>query len=208
MKRNLIVTLILCLALAGCARPTPTPEAAPPPTAAAPSVTPSAPAPSPTPTCTATAQPSPTSLPTETPLPTPTAAGVTRGSAWVPPGVDTPIAIITRAWEYTRHGRPAGMDDPSRGCAPFDDSRPVTLLTVTIRVYNRSNETMHDWYAVFSAPDGRRLYACHRDLEQLPALPPGCYVDVTFGAFGEGDVRQVRGYVFDRMLGRSNEVAF
>jgi len=58
------------------------------------------------------------------------------------------------------------------------------------------------------AADGRPLYTCHRDWQRLPALPPDHYVDVTFGAFGEGDLGQVRGYIFDRMLGRSNEVAF
>lgn len=200
MARDLVVTLILCTALAGCA-PAPTAEAPVPTTVAVPAAMPSATAPLPAPSAT------PTALPTEAPLPTPT-AGVTKGPAWVPPGVDTPIAIHARAWQYTRAGRPAGMDGPARGCAPFDESRPVTMLTVTLRVYNRSGDTMRDWYAHLTAADGRPLYTCHRDWQRLPVLPPDHYVDVTFGAFGEGDLGQVRGYIFDRMLGRSNEVAF
>ncbi len=206
MSRNLAAPLLLCLALVACGRPTPqAPAAATPPTT--PVLPPVSPAPTASATAAATAAPTPSPLPSETPLPTATPA-IVKGPAWVPPGVDAPIAIHMLAYEYARSGRPPGMDDPTLGCAPFDESRPVIMLTATLRIYNRSQETMRDWYAYFVTPGGEKLYTCHRDLEQMPALPPGYYVDVTFGAFMEGGQVRVRGYVFDRKLGRSNEVEF
>jgi len=207
MNRNLVLALILCSALAGCARPAPATTAAPTPAvwATLPRATTSAAAPLGTPS--PTPSPVPTATATEAPTPTP-ALPITKGPMRVPPGVDTPIVIYTLAYEYARSGRPPGMDNPALGCAPFDESRPVIMLTVTLRVYNRSERTMSDWYAYFASPSGQHLYTCHRDVESLPALPPGYYVDVTFGAFIEGGMVRVHGYVFDRVLGRSNEVAF
>jgi len=205
MIRNLAVTMILCSALAACARPVPTATVAPTPAVspALPQATTPAPAPS------ATPSPTPSPMPTATGEPQPSpAVSIAKGPLWVPPGVDTPIVIYTRAYEYARSGRPPGMDNPALGCAPFDESRPVIMLTVTLRVYNRSEQTMSDWYACFTTPTGQHLYTCHRDVERLPAMPPGHYVDVTFGAFMEGGMVRVHGYVFDRALGRSNEVEF
>jgi len=100
------------------------------------------------------------------------------------------------------------MDDHGRGCGPLDEGRQVILLTATLRIYNRSSQEMRDWYACFVTPSGQSLYTCHQGFERMPALPPGHYVDVTFGAFMEGAPVKVRGYVFDRALGRSNEVQF
>jgi hypothetical protein len=207
MSRKPVIALILCAALAGCGEPAPTPRPTAVLATTAVATRTSLPEPTPTPTRAATATPSATPAPSATPPPTPT-AGVVRGPAWVPPEVDSAIAIHTRAFEYTRSGRPAGMDDPARGCNIFDDSRPVILLTATLRIYNRSDQEMRDWYAYFYTPSGTPLYTCHQAFEQLPVLPPGHYVDVTFGAFMEEGGIKVRGHVFDRAVGRSNEVVF
>ncbi len=205
MNRYLVVTLILCLVLAGCAPATATPE--PPATPGATAAVALGRATSATPTATPSAKAVPsTAAPSATPPPAAMSPIVVRGPAWAAPGVDTAIAIHTRAYEYTPSGRPAGMDDPTRGCTPFDESRRVTLLTVTLRIHNHSGEAMRDWYASFTTPDGQPLYTCHQGLEHMPDLPSGHYVDVTFGAFMEGGPVQVRGCVVDAALGRSNEV--
>ncbi len=202
MSAKSVAVLILCAALAGCARPAATPT--PPATAVA-----ADPARTATPTPRApgtTASPAPSATPTPAPTPTPSAA-VVRGPAWVPPGVTSAIVVYTRAFEYAPAARPAGMDDPTRGCDALDEGRRVILLTATLRIYNRSHETMRDWYAYFADAAGEALYTCHQGFPQMPDLPPGYYVDVTFGAFAEG-MSKVRGYVYDRAVGRSNEVEF
>jgi len=201
MSRKPIIALILCTALAGCASPATTATPRPPATAVAVSPTASA---QPSPGASATAAPTPSGTPAETPVPTPS-PGVVRGQAWVPPGVTNSIVIHARAFEYAPAARPAGMDDPTAGCDASDESRRAVLLTATLRIYNRSGQTMRDWYAYFSAPSGQSLYICHQGFERMPELPSGHYVDVTFGVFME-KMERLRGYVFDRTVGRSNEI--
>jgi len=79
--------------------------------------------PAPCATPSVTASPMPTATRAEEPQPTPV-VNVIKGPAWHPRGVDTPIVIFTRAYEYAPSGRSPGMDNPALGCTPIDESRP------------------------------------------------------------------------------------
>lgn len=200
----LITTLVIAAMLAtACgaapAAPTPVPTATvPPPTATPePTATPVPPTPTPPP-------------PTATPVP-PTATRVPPTATRVPP-TSTPVAGIVatiQKYDYAQWGRPAGMDDPSKGCGNSNNGRPVKKLTASLLIQNKSSKDMNDWYLSVYLPDGRRAYTCYYAYGGgMPAAPPGKSVEVTFAAFVE--LGETVGYaiVTDDEVGKSNRLTF
>jgi hypothetical protein len=232
------VYLVLIALVSGCepaSVPTPTATAIPPTATALPTSTPLptatvTPVPTSTPLPTATAAPVPTSTPlptatptsvpptstptpvppTATPLP-PTATPVPPTPTKVPPTA-TPaasIVVTVQKYDYSQWGRPAGMDDPSKGCGGFNDGHPMRKLTVSLHVENHSSKDMIDWWGFFFLPGGQRAYTCYQGYGAgFPSVPAGLSQDVTFSVYIEPSERIAYGVIMDADLGASNPLIF
>jgi len=158
---------------------------------------------------TVTSTPTSTSTPkhTETPLP-PTTANIGIASLTSTPA---PLIRVTiNKYTYEQWGRPAGMDDPEKGCGNFDDSRPVRVLTVDLHIENVSRQDMKDWSAYFVNPDDDYLYVCYHpyDGKVFPIIPARESRDVAFKVFFEIDDSVAYGFVYDDVVGASALLTF
>jgi hypothetical protein len=118
------------------------------------------------------------------------------------------LTVTTQKYDYSRWGRPAGMDDPSRPCGDFDDSRPVTKLTASLQVVNGTEKAMTDWGCFLFDAEGAPVYTCFQGYESLPEIPSGETLDITFSGFVEEGGEVAYGYVADENLGASPRLAF
>lgn len=140
-----------------------------------------------------------------------TATGTPRAISTIAPTVEIPtggIAVTIRGYDYSRWGRPAGMDDPSKPCGDFDDQRPVRKLTASVTVKNLSQQTMRDWSFYFRKNNGEWAYVCFQGYDRIPDIPPGRSLEITFSAWMETNETISYGVVYDEKVGLSNIVEF
>lgn len=142
----------------------------------------------------ATATPQVVVRPTATPVP--------------PPPATAGIVLTIQKYDYAQWGRPAGMDDPTKGCRDFNNAHPMRKLTASLRIENRSGQELREWFVYFYKPDGSPVYTCYQAYEgALNVIPPGQGRDITFTGYVEPNETVAYGIVRGN-IGNSNRVYF
>lgn len=214
MRRTLPALLIVlaacaCTTQSNASPPQSTPTAAPATQTLAPLSTPSPIPPTSTPTFSATPMPTPTATPTTTPSPSPTdtpqptsvpvrailPAATSQPSVPTAPDAPINIALVIQKVGYDRWGRPKSMDDPhATTCGPFDDTRPMLRLLISIAA---TNGTGQDWpinseQVGFVKTGGTPAHWCYYDYMDggnYPVIHPGETYQITLSAFVEPNER-------------------
>ena len=128
------------------------------------------------------------------------------------PPTNTPVAGILatiQKYDYAQWGRPAGMDDPAKGCGSFNDGRPVRKLTASLKIQNKSSKDMTQWFLLVYLPSGARAYTCYYGYSgRFPSIPVGQSVEVTFTSFMEPHETIGYAVIMDVEAGSSNRLTF
>jgi len=142
-----------------------------------------------------------------TATPVPPVAKPTATSAPAPPA-SAGIILTIQKYDYAQWGRPAGMDDPTKGCRDFNNARPMRKLTASLHIDNRSGQELREWFVYFYKPDGSQVYTCYQAYEgALNVIPPGQGRDITFTGYVEPHESVAYGIVRGN-IGSSNRVYF
>lgn len=122
-----------------------------------------------------------------------------------------PFQIRVQKLGYDRFGRPAGLDDPNAGCGPFNDSRAMLRLEVSLEVTNLTSAGVpnNEYWVRFFKTDGSEAFSCvwtYRQTRDIPDIQPNVPTNLTFMGFVELNERI--GYIqFDtKNNGKSNRV--
>ena len=107
---------------------------------------------------------------------------------------------------YNQWGRPAGMDDPRKGCQGFDDGRPVWQFQAVMKVTNNTKTPMKRWLPLAIKRDGKIAYGCALAYDKAPVIAPGTSIDITFEYYIEKNDAIASVLVFDLDQGRSNRL--
>ena len=128
----------------------------------------------------------------------------------LPPTANGPtnnnIVISLYRSGYAQWGRPAGMDDPRKGCQGFDDGRPVWQFQAVLKVTNNTKTPMQRWAPLAQTRSGKLAFGCALAYDKSPQLAPGTSGDITVEYYIEKGDAIASLFVFDLDQGRSNRL--
>ena len=120
------------------------------------------------------------------------------------------MVVTVQSYSYEQWGRPPYMDNPNGACSPYDDSRPIKRLRVSMYIENHSKQVMNDWYGYFYKPDGTKAPTCYYTYKNgsQPAIQPGQGAEITFLTYMERNETIDYGAIYDSRLGWSQRLTF
>ena len=126
----------------------------------------------------------------------PTASGPTNNN----------IVVSLYRSGYNQWDRPAGMDDPRKGCSAFDDGRPVLQFQAVMKVTNNTKLPMKRWVPLALKRDGKLAFGCALGYDKSPVIAPGASADITIEYYIDKSDAISGIFVFDVDQGRSNRL--